>query len=111
MMGLTYRKANVYVQGICAGTLCETDDGYEFKYLPEYLHSGNPLPVSITLPLTEDTLKSNVIFPFFDGLVPEGWLLNEVSRNWKIDVNDRFGLLLAVCRDCIGDVSVIGDQL
>lgn len=36
----------------------------------------------------------------------EGWLLGVVSRNWKINQNDRFGLLLSVCRDCIGDVNI-----
>ena len=50
--------------------------------------------------------ESAVLFPFFDGLIPEGWLLDIASRNWKLDKNDRFGLLIACCRDCIGDVSV-----
>lgn len=36
----------------------------------------------------------------------KGWLLDIASRNWKLDKNDRFGLLIACCRDCIGDVSV-----
>lgn len=49
---------------------------------------------------------STVLFPFFDGLIPEGWLLNVVSRNWKISQTDRFGLLLLVCKDCIGDVCI-----
>ena len=58
------------------------------------------------MPLSEEVYKSNVLFPFFDGLIPEGWLLGLVNRNWKIDPQDRFGLLLAVCKDCIGDVIV-----
>ena len=58
------------------------------------------------MPLQKEKYESNVLFPFFDGLIPEGWLLNVVSRNWKIDKNDRFGLLLSACRDCIGDVCV-----
>ena len=109
-MEYVFRKADVYVQGTHAGTLCETADGYEFKYLSNYLSEPKAVPVSLTLPLSEEALKSNVLFPFFDGLIPEGWLLNAVSRNWKIDHNDRFGLLLAACRDCIGDVYVVGDK-
>jgi serine/threonine-protein kinase HipA len=46
------------------------------------------------------------MFPFFDGLIPEGWLLDIAEKNWKIDSRDRMGLLLACCKDCIGDVSV-----
>jgi serine/threonine-protein kinase HipA len=60
----------------------------------------------MTLPLREEAYTSKVLFPFFDGLIPEGWLLDIAQRNWKIDPRDRMGLLLACCRDCIGNVSV-----
>jgi serine/threonine-protein kinase HipA len=46
------------------------------------------------------------MFPFFDGLIPEGWLLNIAVRTWKLDQRDRMGLLLTVCRDPIGAVRV-----
>lgn len=105
-----YRSACVFVQGIRAGLLCETEDGYEFSYDKEYLALEHAVPVSITMPLTDKTIKSNILFPFFDGLIPEGWLLGLVNRNWKIDISDRFGLLLAVCKDCIGDVSIRSEE-
>jgi serine/threonine-protein kinase HipA len=47
-----------------------------------------------------------VLFPFFDGLIPEGWLLEVAEKNWKLNARDRMGLLLACCRDCIGAVSI-----
>ena len=99
-----YRKGYIFVQGQYAGVLEETDEGYTFCYDKEYLKTENALAVSLTLPLQEEKYESTVLFPFFDGLIPEGWLLNVVSHNWKIDENDRFGLLLSACRDCIGDV-------
>ena len=105
-MSDVYRRADIFVRGIRAGELTETDEGYSFGYDPEYLHSEWALPVSITMPLTEEKYISSVLFPFFDGLIPEGWLLEIASRNWKLDRNDRFGLLLLCCNDCIGDVSV-----
>ena len=105
-MGEEYRKAKVYIQNKFAGILAETDEGYTFAYTKEYLQKENAVSVSLLMPLTDETYKSPVLFPFFDGLIPEGWLLNIVSRNWKVERNDRFGLLLAACKDCIGDVSV-----
>ena len=48
-----------------------------------------------------------MLFPFFDGLIPEGWLLDIAEQSWKISSRDRMALLLACCKDCIGDVSVI----
>ena len=106
---MAYRKAFVYVCNEYAGLLEETDAGYSFAYDKNYLASEKPLPVSLTLPLQEHPYESQTLFAFFDGLIPEGWLLDIVSHNWKINQNDRFGLLLAACRDCIGNLSIRGD--
>ena len=100
------RTAYVYVRGNYAGALSETDEGYSFAYDRAYLASDNASPASLTLPLTDGIYTSKTLFPFFDGLIPEGWLLNAVSRNWKISRDDRFGLLLVACRDSIGNVGI-----
>lgn len=100
------REGKVYVQDQFAGLIRETDQGYEFLYDQDYLAKENALPVSLTLPLREEVYVSNTLFPFFDGLIPEGWLLDVVERNWKLDGRDRFGLMLVACRDCIGDVRI-----
>jgi len=105
-MASEYRKGLVYIQNHFAGIIAETDEGYAFSYNPDYLQQEKALSVSLTLPLSDTEYRSTILFPFFDGLIPEGWLLNIVSRNWKIDPNDRFGLLISVCKDCIGDVSI-----
>lgn len=107
-MSEIFRSAEVYVRDLYAGTLRETDQGYSFVYDPAYLQTDLALPVSITMPLSDGEYFSRTLFAFFDGLIPEGWLLDIASRNWKIDKSDRFGLLLTCCRDCIGDVSVRG---
>lgn len=101
-----YRTAYVYVQNQFAGTVHETEDGYEFAYDSRYLQQEHPAAVSLTLPVREQAYQSNILFPFFDGLIPEGWLLNIVCHNWKLNANDRFGLLMYACRDSIGDVSI-----
>lgn len=100
-------KALIQYKGINAGILKETDEGYEFSYNEEYLADAASAPVSLTLPLTEKPYQSKVLFPFFDGLIPEGWLLDVALRNTDISELDRFALLLLCCKDCIGAVSVI----
>ena len=105
-----YRKGYVYIQKIFAGTIAETEEGYEFSYNEDYLKREDAVSVSLTLPLQKEAYKATVLFPFFDGLIPEGWLLGIVSRNWKISVEGRFGLLLVACRDGIGNVSVRGNK-
>lgn len=101
-----YRKGYVYIQESFAGIIEETDEGYGFIYEKDYLESPYAAAASLTLPLQKEAFFSTTLFPFFDGLIPEGWLLAVVTRNWKIDRSDRFGLLLSVCEDCIGDVRV-----
>ena len=78
----------------------------ELKNDKEYIGNENASAVSLTLPLTKEMYNSKTLFPFFDGLIPEGWMLQVVSRNWKINIQDRFGLLIVSCKDCIGNVSI-----
>ena len=103
--GTALRRGKVFVQGRYAGMVEETEDGYSFSYDSGYLEANGPA-VSLTIPLQEEPFFSETLFPFFDGLIPEGWLLSVVTRNWKLDPEDRFGLLLVSCEDSIGDVSV-----
>ncbi len=100
------RKATIKLGGQLAGWLTQDEQGYHFLYSPEYLAQPGAKPVSLTLPLIEATYTSKVLFPFFDGLIPEGWLLDIAEKNWKLNPRDRMGLLLACCKDCIGAVSV-----
>ncbi|MDX1774175.1 HipA N-terminal domain-containing protein [Oceanihabitans sediminis] len=100
------RQGEIWVNNQLSGILTEDDNGYHFKYQKEYLEQEKALPVSLTLPLQKDPFHSENLFPFFDGLIPEGWLLDIVHKNWKINPRDRMGLLLTTCRDCIGNISV-----
>lgn len=101
------RTANVYLKNQLAGILSEIEQGYSFVYKLEYLQQNDAQAVSLTLPLRQAPYQSNILFPFFDGLIPEGWLLDIAERNWKLNQKDRMGLLLACCKDCIGAVSII----
>lgn len=101
------RKGKVYMHNIFAGTLTESDDGFHFSYSADYLALEDAEAISLTLPLNEKTYNSKVMFSFFDGLIPEGWLLDIAEKNWKIKERDRMGLLLACCENCIGAVSII----
>ena len=103
----TFRKAYVYVRDTYAGVLSETDSGYTFSYDRAYMLCADATAVSLTLPLREEVYSSSTLFSFFDGLIPEGWLLNVISRNWKLLTTDRFGLLLKACKDPIGNVSIM----
>jgi serine/threonine-protein kinase HipA len=101
------RKAEVKLHDLTAGWLTQDDQGYHFEYDSKFLQSQNRESISKTLPLREEPYHNKVLFPFFDGLIPEGWLLNVAEKNWKLNIRDRMGLLMACCKDCIGAVSII----
>lgn len=100
------KQAEVYFQDKLAGILTEDENGYTFVYLETYIAESD-MPVSLTMPLQARRFTSDNLFPFFDGLIPEGWLLDIAQANWKINPRDRMSLLLACCKDCIGAVSIV----
>ena len=107
-MAVAKRRGRVLFGDIPAGEIEERPDGtVVFRYLAEYLTRPDAEPVSLTLPLTPEPMETIGLHPFFDGLVPEGWLLDIATRNWKLDPRDRVGLLLNLCSECIGAVRVL----
>ncbi|MFY0607586.1 MAG: HipA N-terminal domain-containing protein [Cyclobacteriaceae bacterium] len=101
------RQGKVYYKDQLAGMVTETDDGeYVFQYDHQYVSDHPNSFITFTMPVTDKPYRDKRLFPFFEGLIPEGWLLDIASNNWKINKNDRMGLLLACCQNCIGAVSV-----
>ena len=101
------RSGKVYYKEYLAGIITETDDGeYLFQYKEDYIQQCPNQFITFTMPVREKVYREKRLFPFFEGLIPEGWLLDIAVENWKINRNDRMGLLLACCQNCIGAVSV-----
>jgi len=101
------RQAGIYRKGVFAGILTEDGGEYRFCYDSVYLTREDVQAVSLTLPLQAEPFVSPVLFPFFDGLIPEGWLLDVALHNTDISILDRMSLLLLCCKECIGSVSVV----
>ena len=107
---MTSRSGRVYFNDKYAGLLKQEEGTYVFSYDPDYLKSSDSKAVSLTLPLKAEPYESKTMFSFFDGLIPEGWLLDIATKNWKLDPRDRMALLLTVCGDCIGAVHIVAEQ-
>jgi serine/threonine-protein kinase HipA len=100
------KRGRVFVDDQFAGIIEESEGLCIFTYDKIYLEKKEAKPISLTLPLRIEPYKEKNIIPFFDGLIPEGWLLNIITDNWKINPRDRMSLLLFACKNCIGNVSV-----
>ncbi len=101
------RQAIIKYNDIVAGVLIEDDSGeYVFTYDKTYIKNYPNQFITFNMPVNSRPYKSKRLFPFFDGLIPEGWLLNIAAKSWRINKTDRMGLLLACCKNAIGAVSV-----
>lgn len=101
------RQGLVKYNDVPAGVLTEEDSGgYLFVYDEKYVQNHPNQFITFQMPVTSIPYRSKILFPFFDGLIPEGWLLSIAAESWKINKSDRMGLLLACCQNAIGAVSV-----
>jgi len=102
------QKAEVYNNDKFAGILERTNRGdYVFSYDQDYLDDPGTSSISLTLPKTNQTYQSAVLFPFFYGLLSEGVNKQTQCRLLKIDEKDYFSLLLKTANsDTIGSITV-----
>ncbi|MEK7287063.1 MAG: HipA N-terminal domain-containing protein [Elusimicrobiota bacterium] len=103
---MSANRAEVIYGDKRAGELRKTGKGFEFEYDISYLSGSSVQPISLSIPLRAEKYESRDLFPFFDGLLPEGWLLDLICASAKIDKNDKFKLLLHTGQDPVGAVSV-----
>lgn len=97
------RQARILVHGIAAGILEELDTGrYRFSYDDTY--SG--APISLGIPTSQQVYEFDAFPPFFDGLLPEGFQLEALLKQHKIDRHDYFAQLITVGHDLVGNVTV-----
>ena len=107
---MSIRHAMVRIDGQRVGSLTEEDRTVTFKYDEDWLGRAGAVPVSLTLPLQNEPYVTNGLHPFFENLLPEGWLLEIATSKLKISKDDAFGLLIATCADCIGAVEVVAEE-
>jgi serine/threonine-protein kinase HipA len=102
------RKAEIYNNGVLAGTLEKTDDHeYIFRYDTPYFNDSGRYAISLSLPKTLSEYRSKTLFPFFYGLLSEGVNKQTQCRLLRIDERDHFSLLLNTAHsDTIGSVTV-----
>jgi len=98
------RRAEVSIHGIPAGILEEIEAGkkYRYTYFENYIGPS----IALTMPVDEKEYIFDRFPPFFDGLLPEGLLLEGLLRLRKIDKFDYLSQLMAVGSDLVGAVTV-----
>ena len=97
------RTAKIVVNNIEAGGFEELDNGhYKITYHEHYTYA----PISLTMPLIKRVYEFEQFPSFFEGLLPEGIMLDGLLRKYKLDKSDFFGQLVQVGHDLVGAVTV-----
>ncbi|SEA28329.1 HipA N-terminal domain-containing protein [Pedobacter hartonius] len=102
------RKAKIFYNKILAGSLIEEgSNNYVFTYDEHYYNDHSMPAISLTLPKLRREYRSTYLFPFFYNMLAEGVNKQLQSRQFRIDEEDAFGLLLATAgNDTIGAITV-----
>jgi len=75
---------------------------YSFRYT-----ENAERPISLSLPLEQQRFSPAESRPFFEALLPEGAVREQIASQLKLAASDSFGLLSELGRDCAGALQII----
>ena len=100
------RSACVYYNNILAGYLLQNGRRFAFLYDPQYVASRNP-SIALDMPKKKRFFSSPYLFPYFQGLLPEGANKSFFCDRLGIPRSDKFMMLLKLANyETIGAVTV-----
>lgn len=103
-------KLNVFINQVKAGELwLDHQSRFCFQYNKNWIDSKDSYRLSVSLPLREAPYLNDDSYSYFTNLLPEGKILNVLSRKLQIPVSNPFELLRAIGGDCAGAVSLFKD--
>ncbi len=94
----------VYWEGEEVGRLERVDERsreYAFRY------TQASRQISLSLPLGQQRFSPAESRPFFEALLPEGAVREQIASQLKLAASDSFGLLAELGRDCAGALQII----
>ncbi|MDR6841327.1 type II toxin-antitoxin system HipA family toxin [Pseudoxanthomonas sacheonensis] len=104
----------VYQNDRLVGHLIKEPSGaIEFRYDREWLDRSNAFPVSLSLPLREDSWRGEPVTAVFENLLPDSAdLRKRVAEKVGAAGYDAYSLLAEIGRDCVGALQFIaGDAV
>jgi len=104
---------HVLMNGIAVGQLEKTNQGaLKFRYTSDWLNHPGARPISLSMPLVDQTYIGDVVYNFFDNLLPENQQIRaRIQARFQIPTNQPFDLLAKIGRDCVGAIQLIAGPL
>lgn len=108
----TFTPLQVYIGSNLVGTLTRTNTGaHTFRYSDDWLALPNRLPISLSLPLRQDSHTGPAVLNYFDNLLPdEPTVRRKIATRLGAQGSDPFNILSIIGRDCIGAIRLIPEN-
>ncbi len=112
-MKATSRTLNILMNGILVGHLAKKSNGVlSFTYDQQWLITPQSRPISLSLPLINQPYEGDIVYNFFDNLLPDNPLIrNRIQAKFQIASNQPFDLLAGIGRDCVGAIQIIEGEI
>ena len=106
LLSPTVKQADVFVNKVLAGRLQEIERGKKYRFV--YLDGYQGDSISLEIPRDMQVWEFDRLPTFFDGVLPEGMMLEALLKLRKIDRDDYITQLIAVGEDLVGNVTIKG---
>ncbi len=102
----------IYMNGYEVGEYIQRRSGaQEFIYSDAWLAHRAAIPVSLSLPLTDKIHKGEVVYNYFDNLLPDSMdIRNRIQSRFGAKTNQPFDLLSYIGRDCVGAIQLLTEH-
>ena len=102
------KQLNVFYEDLLVGILTRNDDlVYGFNYSKSWQQHSKGFPLSLAMPLAQDTFGNRITLSYFENLLPEGDVKENLERSHGI--TGVFDFLENYGKDCAGAI-IVTDQ-
>ena len=100
---------DVYLNGYLVGYFTKQSNGaHAFAYSEKWLAIKGARPISLSMPLSKQVYKGDVVYNYFDNLLPDNAEIRQrIISRYQANSTQPFDLLSAVGRDCVGALQLL----
>jgi serine/threonine-protein kinase HipA len=100
----------IYFENKKVGLLQVDDqDIYSFQYEKEWLTTAGCFPLSLSLPLSAEIFENKLTLSFFENLLPEGDIRQQIEKHHHI--YGTYNFLKNFGKDCAGAVTILAQEI
>jgi serine/threonine-protein kinase HipA len=102
----------IALNGFLLGHLEKTKTGgLIFTYDQTWLNTPGARPISLSLPLMEKQFSGDIVYNFFDNLLPDNpGIKSRIQSRFHAPTNQPFELLANIGKDCVGAIQILNED-